>query len=439
MPEDSAKSSWWRAPGTQQAALASVAAVPVVLVNGTAFIGQFAFLRQHVPWIFPGQVLVAIAIESIAVYLAWHAHLAAMKNDSSTRLKAGAYSFAQVVGAMNYSHYMAPHWRPTVMAVLMYFMSALSPLLWGVHTRRASRDRLMERALVEEHAVRLGGNRWTWHPVRSARVTYWATWHGINEPARAIARFASRYGTADVPAEPRHARKARPAQSAPVTVPAVAAPPAPVPAAPVTVPAEGSAPGGAPASLPWPAPRGQRVLAGTEPWPTAPAETVPAGEDVPAPSWMSDYSPAPAVPRLRRANPLPQGSAWPPAPGDEDVPAVRPAEVQAAAALRAEPSMAPGRDKHPGPEVIGNVELQLAGMQDDGLPSERNVARMLGDPGQRRLAKQLLAQRRQAGARPAGTPAGEAVTGNGAPHQGTAPGMIAPPQGFQPGGTGTHG
>lgn len=398
MSKDSARSSWWHAPAWRAAA----AAVPVAMVNGTAFIGQFAFLRQHVPWILPGQVLIAVAIELVAVYLAWHAHMAAMANDSSGRLRASAYSFAQVVGAMNYSHYAAPHWRPTVMAVLMYLMSALSPWLWGVHTRRASRDRLMERGLVEPHAVRLGGNRWTWHPLRSARVTYWATWHGVNEPARAIARFADRYGTADAPAAPRRARVA---QTALVAVPDEAVP-------------AGAAPGGAPAPLPLP----------------APAETVPAGEEMPVPAWMSGYSPAPDGPRLRRLNPLPR-----PVPGDEDAPAASPAEVQATAALRAEPSMAPGRDKHPDAEVISRVELELAGMPDYALPSERGVAKMLGDPGQRRLAKQLLAQRRQAGARPAGLPAVEAVTGNEAPYQGNAPGMIAPPQGFQPGGTGTHG
>ena len=43
-------------------------AVPVALVNATAFIGQFAYLRQHVHWVVPGQVLIAVTLESVAVY-----------------------------------------------------------------------------------------------------------------------------------------------------------------------------------------------------------------------------------------------------------------------------------------------------------------------------------------------------------------------------------
>lgn len=375
MPEDSAKSSWWRAPGL----LATAAAVPVVLVNGTAFIGQFAFLHAHVPWILPGQVLVAVAIELTAVYLAWHAHLATMANDSSGRLKAGAYSFAQIVGAMNYSHYAAPHWRPTVMAVLMYCMSALSPWLWGIHTRRASRDKLMERNLVEEHSVRLGATRWMWHVIRSARVTYWATWHGVNEPARAIGRFADRYGTADEPAPARATRlRSRRAEAPAITAPA------PVP---VIVPAQ----------LPPAAPRRE----------ARPPRTAPDG------------APARRNPQARRAAPAP--------------------EVTAEAALQAEPTLG-APEAGPSAEVISSVELRLAGMPDHELPSRREVARMLSETSdQRRLAKRLLDQRMAAGLQPHGSPQQEEAPGNGARNQGVPQGMISPPRGFQPGGNGVNG
>lgn len=233
-PEDSARSRWWHDPAKRRlvrAVTAAVAAaVPVALVNVTAFIGQFAFLHQHVPWHVPGQVLIAVAIESIAIYLSWHAHLATMANDSAMRLKLGAYSVALVVGAMNYSHY-ASHWRPTVMAVIMAMASALSPWLWGVHSRRASRDQLMERGLIEEHAVRLGATRWAWHAIRSFRVTYWATWHGENSPARAIAHFSGRYGTADTPTPARHAEAAQLMVAVPDVVAPAGAPAPDVPAA----------------------------------------------------------------------------------------------------------------------------------------------------------------------------------------------------------------
>ena len=164
-----------------------VAVVPVVLVNAVAFAGQLAFLRAHLPWPLAGQLMMAAALESIAVYLAFHAHVAALANDSALRLRLASYGFAAVIGAMNYSHYAAPGWRPTFAAVAVGLMSAASPWLWAVHSRRASRDQLLAAGLVEPHALRLGATRWLWHPVRSARVMYHATWAGVTDPRQAIA------------------------------------------------------------------------------------------------------------------------------------------------------------------------------------------------------------------------------------------------------------
>jgi hypothetical protein len=178
---------WLATPAARRAGRIVAAAVPVVLVNAVAFAGQLAFLRAHLPWPPIGQVAVALALESVAVYLAWHAHLAQVANDSALRLRLAAYAFALIIGAMNYSHYAAPGWRPTFAAVAVALCSAASPWLWGIHSRRVSRDRLMAAGLVEPHALRLGGTRWTWHPWRSARVMWCATWEGITDPAEALA------------------------------------------------------------------------------------------------------------------------------------------------------------------------------------------------------------------------------------------------------------
>lgn len=225
---------WWNSPALRRAALAVLAAVPVALVNGTAFIGQFEFLHAHVPWILPGQILFAVALESVAIYLAWHAHIARMSNDSSGRITLSAYGFALVIASMNYSHYAGPHWRPTFMAVGLALMSASSPWLWNVHSRRVSRDKLMERGLLEEKAVRLGATRWTWHPYRSVRVTWLATWEGETNPKRAIEMLALR---GDAALARRAARRADRNDGTPG---APGAPTAPVaaPAQPPAVPAQ---------------------------------------------------------------------------------------------------------------------------------------------------------------------------------------------------------
>ena len=45
----------------------------------------------------------AVTLESVAVYLAWQAHLALAADDSALRLRLAAYAFALVIGVMNYS------------------------------------------------------------------------------------------------------------------------------------------------------------------------------------------------------------------------------------------------------------------------------------------------------------------------------------------------
>jgi hypothetical protein len=186
-----------------------LAAIPVVLVNAVAVIAQLSFLRGHLTWTPSGQVLVAVTLESVAVYLSWQAHLAIIADDSAMRLRLAAYGFAAVVGAMNYSHYRAPGWRPTFPALVFALCSVISPWLWSVHSRRQSRDSLKARGLIEPHAVRLGATRWAWHPLRSARVMWHATWAGENDPARAIALAVrtGRQGAAQVmPAAEEEAR-----------------------------------------------------------------------------------------------------------------------------------------------------------------------------------------------------------------------------------------
>jgi hypothetical protein len=184
---------WIATPAARRAGRIVAAAVPVVLVNLVAFAGQVSALNADLPaWPPIARVALAVALESVAVYLAWHAHLAQLANDSALRLRLAAYGFALGIAALNYSHFAGPHWRPTFPAVAVALCSAASPWLWGVHSRRVSRDRLMAAGLVEPHALRLGGTRWTWHPWRSARVMWLATWQGITDPAEALAAAAAR-------------------------------------------------------------------------------------------------------------------------------------------------------------------------------------------------------------------------------------------------------
>src|SRR5215831_115885 len=92
-----------RRPRTHRAWLA---AVPIIAVNYVAFRGQ---LRYWDAFLVPGDaLLVSATLESIAVYLAWQAHLAQLADDSALRLRLAAYGMALLIGVLNYSHYMLP-------------------------------------------------------------------------------------------------------------------------------------------------------------------------------------------------------------------------------------------------------------------------------------------------------------------------------------------
>ena len=363
---------WW----VRRAAPVVGAAVPVALVNATAFVGQFAYIRDHVPWILPGQILVAATFESGAVYLAWHAHMAMIRNDSATRLKLGAQLFALIMAAMNYSHY-AVHWRPTVLAVGLGLMSLLSPSLWGIYSRRAARDRLMERGLIEEHAVRLGANRWTWHPVRSVAVMWRATWVGENDPKRAISLYEANHAARQ---EARRTGK---------TAPAVAqtAPNQPAPEVP--------------------APRQEAIESGA----VHQASGAPAHQ--PEEGALFEWPAAPALIPGTTLNGSPVAS------------------VRAIAELAARPTLSASHQIDP--QRVVEAELHLAGLAVSDLPSERVVSRILCPAhDHRRQAKTLLQARREAGQDP--LPAYVQHQ-----RQAHAPVVIATPAANLPGGIQAHG
>lgn len=166
----------------------AVTAVPIILVNTVAVLGQYAYLRDHLPWPFIGVVIFAAALESVALYLAYMAHKSLISMDSSMRLRLGAIGFGLLAGFMNASHYER-HGHITFVSVATGLMSASSPILWGIYSRRQSRDKLTELGLIEPGAVRLGSVRWLMYPIRSFRVFRFAAWDGIRTPGQAIARW----------------------------------------------------------------------------------------------------------------------------------------------------------------------------------------------------------------------------------------------------------
>lgn len=165
-----------------------VTAFPLIMVNIVAFSGQYAWAHEHLKtWHTTGQFAFALALESVAVFLAYQAYMAEKRNDSALRLKIASYAFALLVAAINYSHFTNGHWnQPTAVGIVVGMMSAISPWLWSTYSRSVSRTILFTRGLIEEHALRLGATRWLWHPIASFKVMRMATWTGNNKPSKAI-------------------------------------------------------------------------------------------------------------------------------------------------------------------------------------------------------------------------------------------------------------
>jgi Protein of unknown function (DUF2637) len=158
---------------------------PLVGVNGLAIAGQMIFFHGvGVDWWLAA--CVAAVIESVALFLNYHAHVAALANDAAGRLRTFAYLAGIGVGALNASHWLH---KPNgiVFAVIFGAASALSPLLWGIHSRRVNRDRLADLGLIDVRTARFGASRWLWFPVRTMYAHRWAVFNSEMDPARAIA------------------------------------------------------------------------------------------------------------------------------------------------------------------------------------------------------------------------------------------------------------
>jgi hypothetical protein len=182
---------------------------PIILVNALALGGQIGFARAHLGWGLPAAVVFACALESIAIYVGWHAHAALLAGDSATKLRAASYLVAGIVAGINYEHYSV-HGAPSVPAVTFGLMSLLSPWLWSIHSRYEHRAQLRKAGLIDQRAAHFAAAKWLWFPFRTLGALRWSVDHGVQDPAEAWAGHAAHRSTKKaVPADaPRPAEPA---------------------------------------------------------------------------------------------------------------------------------------------------------------------------------------------------------------------------------------
>ncbi|MFI6238315.1 hypothetical protein ACIBEF_00385 [Micromonospora sp. NPDC050795] len=169
--------------------------LPLLLINGGAAYAQAAYAFEEIApayWNTPSKVAFAVAfsaaLESIAVYVQWHAHDALMLRAHATAasLRRASWGIAAVVGAINYAHF-ADGMQPTAAAVAFALLSLLSPWLWGLHTRRAQHVQLLaeDANLIDEGGVEFSPQRRRAFPWRSWQAKRWSIDHGERDPRAA--------------------------------------------------------------------------------------------------------------------------------------------------------------------------------------------------------------------------------------------------------------
>jgi hypothetical protein len=165
-------------------------AAPLLLVTTFAIYGQVVTGLENYtsitdPWYIRWGVAVgaAAAIESIALFVAWHAHDALLLKASATaaRLRRASYLIAAAVATINYWHF-ADNWQPTAAAVVFAVFSASGPWLWGLHTRRVQHLQLLREGQVDAAGAVFSAERWRAFPVRTWRARRFSIDYSITDP-----------------------------------------------------------------------------------------------------------------------------------------------------------------------------------------------------------------------------------------------------------------
>ncbi len=227
--------------------------LPISLVTGLAMYGQIGYAVAEiapVSWPLAVRLLLAVAlavaVESIALTVQWHAHDALLGGHTLTaaRQRRVSYLLAAGVAGINYSHFAGPGWAPTPAAVCFALFSASGPWLWGLHTRRAQRVQLSREGQLDTGGAVFRAERYRWFPIRTLLALRWSIDHGVTDPAAAWAGYHVERGAARTTrAAARTARRtARAAARSGARVPERGARPAEQPLSPPAPPDEGGLP-----------------------------------------------------------------------------------------------------------------------------------------------------------------------------------------------------
>jgi hypothetical protein len=159
--------------------------LPLLLVNSFAAFGQAGFAHDHFGWKIYAVIGFAATLESIALYIGYHAHAALMAGDSAMKLRLSSYLAGAVIGGLNYDHYAGSNGKPTALAVTFGLLSLMSPFLWAMHGRYKNRRRLEQLGLVDERAPHFSAAKWLHFPWQTLGALRYGIAHNLTDPSAA--------------------------------------------------------------------------------------------------------------------------------------------------------------------------------------------------------------------------------------------------------------
>lgn len=187
-PSDTQRPKWVSVVDTM------VTAVPLLGLNAAAVFGQYSALSVMPGISHEGALGIAAVLESLALFLSHHAHRALMEGDSAARLRIASYLLGLGIGVLNYHDQAGPHWKATPLAVVYGLASALSPWLWAIHSRFASRAKLRAKNLLDPRAAKFSGARWSMYPIRTFQMLRKSIWSGEQDPAVVVDQWNQEEG-----------------------------------------------------------------------------------------------------------------------------------------------------------------------------------------------------------------------------------------------------
>ncbi|MEV6154885.1 hypothetical protein AB0L53_31550 [Nonomuraea sp. NPDC052129] len=162
----------------QVASRLSVMSVTNVGVNAVAVAGQFLVFHA-LTWPLMLAVLGAAIVESVGVYVSWHAHVARREGDSAWATRMMSYLIGAAAGYLNYTHV-------PLVPELFAACSLASPWLWSMHSRHLHRKDLRDKGLIDPAAPKFSPLRWLLHLPETFAAFRWAVGEGEQSPTVAV-------------------------------------------------------------------------------------------------------------------------------------------------------------------------------------------------------------------------------------------------------------